>query len=335
MTHITNTLQKLIGIVFLLGLMYSSAYSQEGELFEMVKNEVLPEHLGHIKEAEKLIAKADVLLEESNKMNIDIKKLRVQAEASSGGSKRRYERKARRIGRRSIKRRFKAAGLYEQAHDAISDVYRKRLWQIRPKDIPERLELGKMLIDEAKQHFKAARSLRRKLNREEDVLKVAELVDESKQLEELGLTKQAKAFGVYLGWPEVMKEFEQDLKPQDEKPDTTTQTTDELVVLKDEDEKQDTSEVEAPDDARIVFSVQILATRRKPTQQRLQTVYSGSQEIHEQHIEGWYKYSIGQFDSYEQAARFRDAIGVYDSFVVASKNGKRIDIQEAIDQTKY
>ncbi len=51
--------------------------------------------------------------------------------------------------------------------------------------------------------------------------------------------------------------------------------------------------------------------------------------IQEEHTGGWYKYTVGSFRSYEEAARYRDEFiartGILSAFIVAYKDGKRLD----------
>lgn len=52
---------------------------------------------------------------------------------------------------------------------------------------------------------------------------------------------------------------------------------------------------------KVGYTIQIGATKRKLNQEDLKYLYKGEEKIKEGYIDGWYKYSIGFFDSKEEA----------------------------------
>lgn len=86
---------------------------------------------------------------------------------------------------------------------------------------------------------------------------------------------------------------------------------------------------------QIIFKVQVLALSETPiSENKLQQILKTSQNIEKEETGGWYKYSIGNFPSYNQAKDYKQNLSVNDAFVVAYKNGVRISIEEAIELTK-
>ena len=81
---------------------------------------------------------------------------------------------------------------------------------------------------------------------------------------------------------------------------------------------------------KVIYKVQIRAAYKSeiPLQQ-LANKYHLRDEIKEDYVGNWYRYSVGSFDTYEAAKQYRKQIidinGIRDAFVVAYKNGKRID----------
>jgi hypothetical protein len=73
------------------------------------------------------------------------------------------------------------------------------------------------------------------------------------------------------------------------------------------------------------YKVQILASKDIRTMQSLEKIYSGKEKIEENYENKMYKYTIGNFKSYNEARLFRDRIHIQGSFIVAYLNGKRID----------
>jgi hypothetical protein len=82
----------------------------------------------------------------------------------------------------------------------------------------------------------------------------------------------------------------------------------------------------------IVFKVQICATQNKSEATKVAAEFNISEEIESEMQDGWHKYTIGSFDSYEDAKNMRDVKGNLSSvpFVAAYYNGKRVSVQEAL-----
>ncbi|GAB7087000.1 tetratricopeptide repeat protein [Marinifilum fragile] len=76
----------------------------------------------------------------------------------------------------------------------------------------------------------------------------------------------------------------------------------------------------------FVYRVQIAACKREMGPTDLFERYKGGGVIEHLYVEGWHKYTIGGFTTFEEAAKYRDACGVQDAFVVIFKGGYRLGI---------
>ena len=76
----------------------------------------------------------------------------------------------------------------------------------------------------------------------------------------------------------------------------------------------------------FVYRVQIAACRKEMTPLDLFKRYKGKDVIEHLYVEGWHKYTIGGFETFEEAAKYRDSCGVSDAFVVLFKGGMRLGI---------
>ncbi|WP_421920019.1 hypothetical protein [Marinifilum sp.] len=76
----------------------------------------------------------------------------------------------------------------------------------------------------------------------------------------------------------------------------------------------------------FVYRVQIAACKREMEPTDLFKRYKGGDVIEHLYVEGWHKYTIGGFATFEEAAEHRDACGVFDAFVVIFKGGYRLGI---------
>lgn len=80
----------------------------------------------------------------------------------------------------------------------------------------------------------------------------------------------------------------------------------------------------------IEFKVQVRAAyKARIPLQRLANKYHLRDSIREDFVGNWYRYSIGSFETYAQAREYRDKVisenKVYDAFVVAFRNGVRLN----------
>ncbi|MBA7510975.1 hypothetical protein ES705_02965 [subsurface metagenome] len=77
---------------------------------------------------------------------------------------------------------------------------------------------------------------------------------------------------------------------------------------------------------KTTIVVQIAATKLPMSYENLKKIYKGNEQINYIKEEGWHKYSIGNFRKFKQANTLRKKTGVTGAFVVAYKNGIKIDI---------
>ncbi len=93
------------------------------------------------------------------------------------------------------------------------------------------------------------------------------------------------------------------------------------------------SEVDAPlyTESGVVFKVQIkaLLNRNSGSLNKIKNLYNLTKEIKEEHYGKWYRYTVGDFSSFQEAKNYKRElvnVGITDSFVVAYKSGVRIKI---------
>ncbi len=83
-----------------------------------------------------------------------------------------------------------------------------------------------------------------------------------------------------------------------------------------------------------VFRVQIAASRVPLGDSKLKKIYQGNRDIFMFTEEGWYKYAIGEFESYFEANKLRKMCGVDKAFIAAYKKDKKLILMNAIKE-KY
>jgi hypothetical protein len=83
-----------------------------------------------------------------------------------------------------------------------------------------------------------------------------------------------------------------------------------------------------PQTRDVFFSIQFLATRKPVTENQVKSVYSGELPVTEVKEAGWYKFSAGRFNTFDEAVAEMKRRNIY-GFVVAFSRERRISIGEA------
>jgi hypothetical protein len=78
-----------------------------------------------------------------------------------------------------------------------------------------------------------------------------------------------------------------------------------------------------PSDEEVIYRVQLAANRSELSQRALSKMYYGNKGVEVINENGWYKYSVGDFDTYEEASKFRQSTGISNAFVVAYRKGTK------------
>jgi hypothetical protein len=102
------------------------------------------------------------------------------------------------------------------------------------------------------------------------------------------------------------------------------------VVAAEEKEPEKKPEIEEakPVEVDVYFSIQVLADKKPATVPQQKIVYKGSRKVIENMGGGWYRYSVGKFKSYSEAASTMKMEGIK-GFVVAYDGSERITTSEA------
>ncbi|MEE4197977.1 MAG: SPOR domain-containing protein [Bacteroidales bacterium] len=80
---------------------------------------------------------------------------------------------------------------------------------------------------------------------------------------------------------------------------------------------------------KIVFKVQIAADTKPLASSKLHQIYSGYHTIDSYTEDEWYKYAIGELSTFDEANKLRKECKVKGAFIIAFKDGKKINVLEA------
>ncbi|MCU4157608.1 hypothetical protein J1N10_16650 [Carboxylicivirga sp. A043] len=79
----------------------------------------------------------------------------------------------------------------------------------------------------------------------------------------------------------------------------------------------------------IFLTIQIMADKKKATNEQISSVYKGSKEVIEMSINDWFKYSVGKYQSLEKAKADMKTENIK-GFIVAYNKNERISVKEAV-----
>lgn len=309
-------------IFFSIALLPVFGQSPDDDLSEVIKGELSYEQVRTVEKAEQLIEEAKRYEAEADNMYQDVNKLQMSAKIETRrGKQRRLERRANRLVNKAVKKLFDAGEKYEVANDMTFDVYRQKALEIRPdaNENDELLRAGRMYENLAAETFRDAKALRRRLSRNRNQhADIRKSFQEVHDMEAQGLQYQLNAIGIYFKW----------FSPDDLMPaDSTEQMTDNETL----EITEDTISVAH----NIVYKVQILAVSEPASNETLEEIYTGSEVVEEQYdsYQKLYKYLIGHLDTYKEAKAMQESLDIPDAFVIAQKNGVRIDLGQAVQIT--
>lgn len=82
-------------------------------------------------------------------------------------------------------------------------------------------------------------------------------------------------------------------------------------------------------DEGLAYRIQILADKKQWSTRKLQRLYKGNLKIDEKEVDGYYKYWIGCYRSYNDAQEAEKALKLKQSFIVCFNEGVQIHVTEA------
>lgn len=293
------------------------AQSSGIQLYEKVMNELPKNELLKLKSITDLYENADNLMQEADKMLQNIDRINVKFPFADKKEKKKYEQKIKKLRSQSTKNIVLASNIYTQADTLLYSVFKSNIHVVENKKSKERTQLAILLEKEAIEHNKASIALSSLLDNRKNKNELFEIIAEIRQLEILAINKLSAIFGLYLRWSDILNMYKSEIKIVN-KPNINFSleniSSDSLDLNKD----------------KIIFSLQIYSKKEALSDEELNELKSEFSEIYIFIEDSWYCYSVGVFSNYLTAAaekkKERD-------FVIAVKNGSKIDIEKAILQS--
>ena len=282
--------------------------------------------------------KADKLMEIADKYYKQLSEYRTQVMEIKNQKKRnKLYKKMEKVENAALQSRIEALDNYHNAAVRKYQVYKKDLQKFYKNASASEKDSAKNLEQSAFDAFDQADVKVQIAYHTVDHSEVYNIYTQAYILEQTGLLYQHKIYSIFLKWnKETKQHIDKEIKSLKNNIPLNFNSADSIIVVKDsiiykKVVVHDTIVVKekSPD---IVFRVQIAASKRPIPPAQLQKIYSAGGTIYTNVEDGWYKYSVGMFDNYHDAKKFKINIGVKDAFVVAYKNNHRINIVEAMKQ---
>jgi hypothetical protein len=225
----------------------------------------------------------------------------------------------------------KAAECFLEGTTAKYEVYHKNcleFWNKHSHDYPTGVDNAKRLQKEALNYIEKSKVNRRVAeNYVNQYVYAYDRFYEAISLEIIATKKEGRALLIYRDWPiHYAYEWDEDVEVNLFSP--------KVAVVKNEPkvtQPEVKPEVELPDSMIVFYMVQIAAHTIQLLPDNLKNIYNGNMPIQELREDGWFKYTLGRYKTFEEAEKLLNQVKVARAFVVAYKNGKRVPLKEAAE----
>ncbi len=231
-----------------------------------------------------------------------------------------------------------AAKNFQEGCQIKYDVFKKNsseFWSKHKYDSPSGLESAKALQKEASNYFeKAGLNRQAAASYSREYAKAFDRFYEAISLEIIAVKKEGRALQLYRDWPvhynyvyddDIVKNLFTKEKPAEVVASTPVKKD---SVIAQQIKKE--PEPEPYDSTVVYYQVQIVAHTVPLNSSYIKmNVYDGDMPIETLKEEGWYKYVIGRYRTFEEANQLLKKVNIPKAFVVAYKNHKRVPIREA------
>ena len=183
------------------------------------------------------------------------------------------------------------------------------------------------------------------MDRADNIREIVELADkpgwmqykmsEALELEKLAIRDKGRALNIMQDFPvEYDYGWENDVTPEEVEAalgdPAINRPPDDLFVQKPVEKKDTVVSEEVVNPEAVIFSVQIAAHTSPLPDEYIRKFYQGNLEVKEKIEGGWYKYTIGEFYSFNEVNNLLAKCNVERAFIVAYQNDKKLTIKEAL-----
>ena len=335
-----------IALVFLTHLLYSQENNSETESTnELIKKQLTKTDHQKIetienneKDALKRITTVDKIYEELSMTKQDIDSLKNRK------AREKLLKKTSKKESNAVHDHVKALGDLSDNNVKKYDIYNKDLQKFSKSIFENRISEINGLEKKASTASDNADLFLQKVSYTVNTNELFKIYTEAYKHEGLALLYLEKLYSIYLNWDlSIAKDIDDRIAGiLSDKPDVKDQSKKIIEQKKDSviltnKSVFDTIYIEkVPVDKNIiVYKVQIAASKKQLSTDKLNTIYKEVNLIQCSIEDEWYKYAIGFFSNYQDAQTFKTRTGIPGAFIVAYKDGIRVPITELINHPSF
>lgn len=276
-----------------------------------------------LERAIKLITDGELVLQEANNMFLALSDLEKKERYSPNYNS-------------ALKKLFESSDVTKEGYGLAFEVFQQKnasFWQKMARTNHRATGMEKARYYEGTALKSLNRSLiRRQQVRESDRFEYSyEIMNDALEHEKLAVRDQGRALQICTDYPVEYNYGWDDDKSLEEivkimKDPIVHEPPKDIFATVDETVSVDSSILKV-----VIFKVQVAAHTMPLSQEYLNIIYKGTIPMDLIFEEGWYKYSIGRYDTFEDAELTRKECNIKKAFVVAYCEGKKITTQEGID----
>jgi hypothetical protein len=348
---------------FIISTLSAQEFSAQKEIKKYIEK-TNKSDLKKIEASEKDMISVNQLFSEADKLAESISQEETAAENGSEKDKKKSEAKISKLESKEAQTRITASKAFAKVNKNLFTVYKNNFKSARAgvEGDDAKMQEGRELEQEAGNLYKKAQTKRTQATRISDQLKSYKILADADDLEKQSLDMQLKAYGLYLNWYSTEANTDEantdetkpeETKTEEETSENKTEINEELPNFvspnKTETKKEvpeeevdystaktssssgnvsTTSEPEK-NQQTILYKIQVAASENPLSIVDLRKIYNYKLMFNNEFENGYYKYSVGQFKSYEEAATFKNSMNVPDAFIIAYRDGQKISIAEA------
>jgi hypothetical protein len=269
--------------------------------------------------------------------------LRQKSETVSKKEAKKLLKQAEKLEKNCYSNYEKASVLYEKSYKAAYNVYKRNL-----SLLVENCELEKKrnIVDyqkDAVDFYKKSVSDRNKASRSKSASEKYSLLRSADGTAKTAVETEIKAIDDYYEWSSTALDLEKKATEdsvkiaQNSAKDTLNLSSineNEFDIYKPDTLKKITN-VESEKPNNVIFKVQFAASNNELSTPKLRQILPGNTVINNEKDGDWYKYTFGNFKTYEEAWNAKKNMNISGSFVVAYKDGKRSDVRQTVSAEEF
>ncbi len=327
-------------IYFLFVLVFeNSAFSQKEYLTDVQREKIIiaqldPKSKSVSKKFLEGTKKADVYMSTADNYYKQLEKYRLQLTDIKERKKRqKILKKAEKVEAKALESRVQSLDNYHEVAVRKYQIYKNDLKKFMKTSAKSKVDSAKVWEKQAYESFADAEI---KVQIAYHTVNHGDLFDiytQAYKLEQIGLLYQNKMYALFLAWEQadIERIDKEILAMQQNRPINNQLSEINLIdsIVYEKVVVYDTVRINKKN-PELIYKIQIAASKKPLSIEQLRKIYHADDIINTVIEDDWYKYSVGIFETYYEAKKFKINIGVSDSFVVAYKKGERVQISDDV-----